>query len=154
MTGICVSIIHALSTLYVRSTSPCVHSVTALTAHLNQAPPLQYDSCVLLPGPAPNALGICSMYLFNITHFLASLFPCMSEPRLPVFSFAVSSCLSLPSLPPSYHYPPSIPPSLPPHRLTDLSDAHTRTQTHTEAHAVPCWIRASAFCRAHLSCVH
>lgn len=31
---------------------PCVHSVTALTAHLNQAPPLQYDSYVLLPGPA------------------------------------------------------------------------------------------------------
>lgn len=135
LTGICVSIIHALSTLYVRSTSPCVHSVTALTAHLNQAPPLQYDSCVLLPGPAPNALGICSMYLFNITHFLASLFPCMSEPRLPVFSFAVSSCLSLPSLPPSYHYPPlhpSLPPSSQTHRLI------RRTHTHTNAHRGTC----------------
>lgn len=30
----------------------CAHCVIALTAHLTQAPPLQYDSCVFLPGPA------------------------------------------------------------------------------------------------------
>lgn len=38
---------------------PCVHSLRALTAHLNQAPPLQYDSYVLLPGPA----GQCAVNL-------------------------------------------------------------------------------------------
>lgn len=83
-----------------------------------------------------SALWICSMYLFTQPIFLPHYFPvCLCRGWL--FSlFAVSSCLSPPSLLSLTHpfSPPPLPP-LPPNPPTaSLICSQTLSQTHTHAH--------------------
>lgn len=106
---------------------PCVRSVTALTAHLNQAPPLQYDSYVLLPGPASQCAVACFYSHNPFSCLTISLCVCA------VAACFLFRCLFL-SLPPSCYCSPPPPHPHPhsfAHRLS-FSDAHTRTETHTQ----------------------
>ncbi|MEQ2292319.1 hypothetical protein AMECASPLE_021965 [Ameca splendens] len=116
--------------------SPCVLCVTALTAHLNQAPPLQYDSYVLLPEPASHRAvnSLACIYSHNP-------FTCLTISR--------SVCLF--SLSPSLPDSPALPPSLPLCRCTSTTHPHpprsfahrlflrhTHTHTHTNIHRGTC----------------
>lgn len=63
-----------------------VGCVIALTAHLTQAPPLQYDSCLRVPARTcePVRSRFCCMHLFTQPISFASLSPRAFEPGLPL----------------------------------------------------------------------
>lgn len=111
----------------------CTHAALfILTAHLHQAPPLQHDSCVFLPGPTSQPASQparCESVACVYSHNPFSSFLPLVPVCLPVFSFAVFPSLLLLLI---HHPPPPLPRSFA-HRLS-FSAARAHTHTHTHGH--------------------